>query len=128
VDDGAVVDRISQVYGGGMNDKNGKDQKHGFPWLIVFLIALPMLYVLGHAPLVRISAKSPGDPPIHIIGTSAASVPIDWLLLNTPLKSPLLRWGRMWDVNYGEDLNNTSRRSASMGHVMRDGRIVLYVE
>ncbi len=56
--------------------------------LVVATIALPCLYVLSYAPLMRSGLGTFDD----------LFVPVQWLIDNTPLREPLISWASLWNV------------------------------
>ena len=61
---------------------------------------LPVVYVLSYAPVYR-AVKG---PTVALVGWDGklrddwqvAYDPVEWLIINTPLREPLLRWAALW--------------------------------
>ena len=77
--------------------------------LVAFaMIAGPFLYVLSYAPVVRICDGPDPEPPEFVALYSSffvekdpeypLYVPVDWLIDNTPLETPLFIWAECWNV------------------------------
>lgn len=91
-----------------------------------FLIVSPLVYALSYAPIVRICEAVYPVPQISIrqgactisadrVPVADASQyppykPVDWVIDNTPLRTPLFYWAEVWGVRkpfeYGYFLRN----------------------
>lgn len=63
-------------------------------------IAIPIVvlllgagYVLSYAPVYRMKTES------GMLGGIAGYQPVEWLMDETPLRDPLLRWASVWGVD-----------------------------
>ena len=77
-----------------MSDQHEDHERRGFPWVATFFAALPVLYVLSYAPYVRCfgGLLVPGHHGPVGGGEIAIYRPVDWIIDNTPLREPLMKW------------------------------------
>jgi hypothetical protein len=65
------------------------------PYVVVPLLVLA--YTLSYAPMFRLACGS--ESGVHPMGGPLGVYrPVDWLIDNTPLTHPLLRWASICDV------------------------------
>ena len=83
-------------------------------WVALFLLVLPVLYVLSYPPVMRyFSVHRPdtwwrGQLTDFPDGRNVPAYrPVDWLIDNTMLRTPLLAWGAVWGVE--SDMRMTAR-------------------
>lgn len=96
-----------------------------FQVVAILLIAM-LLYVLSHAPFVACyheessdlaAAKDPFgsdvgyELPCHI----GIYQPVEWLMDETPLAMPLLKWGELWGVRSKLERDSFVRQLLSSG-------------
>lgn len=56
-----------------------------------------VVYVLSYAPVYRVEMVRQNSPtPLGV--WRSAYAPVDWLIDNTFLREPLLRWSELWNV------------------------------
>ena len=90
-------------------------------WGVALVSVFVTGYVLSYAPVVRFGGHEeewvvpsyfPGTPRRVIIPADGSRYPIykpvDWLIDNTPLRSPLFRWAAICNVSY--DFYRSARR------------------
>ena len=64
--------------------------------IVAFTILLPVLYMLSYAPVYRLVK----GPHVAILDGredwQIAYHPVEWTIINTPLREPLLDWAALW--------------------------------
>jgi hypothetical protein len=107
-----IASRHTLRYHSGVSDSGGgkSTRLHPFTWMVMAVVLLPLLYLLSVSPLVYYTIERTG--PYHTSGSGrpfwGTTVPpwveqylrpYRWVCFNTPLRTPLEAYGRLWDVN-----------------------------
>ena len=71
--------------------------------LVAFFLVVtsPLVYVLSYAPVVRLQeGADPQTYPTEFVLFVEYQFydPVEWLIDNTPLEQPLIRWAGIWGV------------------------------
>lgn len=72
------------------------DSKGSSGWLIIFVVAIPLLYVLSIGPVAAVVSRSQNTQSMNLFGKVYA--PVIWLHEHTILKEPLEAYVELWGV------------------------------
>ncbi|MCH8148052.1 MAG: hypothetical protein IH987_08690 [Planctomycetes bacterium] len=66
--------------------------------LATLLLLLPVVYVLSHAPMWRFQIDRARGTVAKWTVSLPFYRPVEWMIDETPLREPLLRWADLWGV------------------------------
>jgi hypothetical protein len=84
-------------------------RKPVLPNIVLAVVLLVPVYVLSYAPALRLMhSRVVVDHPFMetVIPHVPGYAPVEWLIDNTPMREPLLRWGDLWGC--GDDMRFSS--------------------
>lgn len=79
-----------------MDEEQEQDSKRSSSALLIWLVAVPLLYVLSIGPVGTIAVES------HLISLNLVQTfyaPVIWLRNNTPMRGPLDWYGHLWGLH-----------------------------
>ena len=72
------------------------DSKGSSGWLIIFVVAVPLLYVLSIGPVAAVASRKQNSQSLDLLRKVYA--PVIWLHDHTILKEPLEAYVELWGV------------------------------